>query len=200
MKALTAASVVLFSLWFSDSREAEIRYFSHMREVEITSPQRQNYFDVEEELWSQARADLGDLRLYTGEREIPYRLAVEHARSSQKESEAKILQLGTVAGKTSFTLEIPGNEEYNRVDLRLDSKNFVARVNAEGMDDIHDRKPTRMGPYTLYDFTHEALGSNFTLKLPASHFRYLRVSISKEVLPADVKGAAVRLQEEKRAG
>jgi Protein of unknown function (DUF3999) len=200
MKTLTAASVFLLTLLFADSREARLAYFTHVREIENVQPERQNYFDVDDEMWAHARADLGDMRLYAAEKEIPYRLAVEHASSGHREAEAKILQLGRVGENTSFIIEAPGSEEYNRVDLRLDTKNFVARANVEGMDDLHDRRPTRIGPYTLYDFTHEGLGSSFTLKLPASRFRYLRIVLSKDVPPADVKAAVLRFQQEKKAG
>jgi hypothetical protein len=56
-----------------------------------------------------------------------------------------------------------------------------------------------MGPFTLYDFSKEHLGSNFALNLPDSRFRFLRIKMGKEVPPADVKSATVANETESKA-
>ena len=175
-------------------------YFANQREITITSPERQNYFDVDEELWSQSRADLGDLRIYAAEREVPYRIAEVRAAVSQANRTARVLQLGKSGANTTFVIEVPEDGEYNRVNLQLETKNFVGTAAVEGLDDIHDRRASRMGPYTIYNFEREHLGANSTLKLPDSHFPYLRVTLSREVPPEDVEGASVSFREEKKAG
>ncbi len=198
--SITAALLLSLALFADSNREPRIAYFTHMRDIDISSPARQNYFDIDEDTWTRARADLGDLRLYAQEKEVPYCLVEERASSSQTEQAAKILQLGKVGENTSFVLEVPPDAEYNRVNLQLATKNFVTTANIEGMDEIRGARGTRMGPYTLYDFTREGLGSNSTLKLPDSRFRFLRITLNREISPDDVKGANISFSEEKKAG
>jgi hypothetical protein len=127
-------------------------------------------------------------------------MAEIRAAVSQANRTARVLQLGRSGPDTTFVIEVPEDGEYNRVNLQLETKNYVGTATVEGMDDIHDRRATRMGPYTIYNFAREGLGANSTLKLPDSHFPYLRVTLSKEVSPDDVKGAGVSFREEKKAG
>jgi hypothetical protein len=182
------------------AREARSEYFTHMRQVIIKAPDRQNYFDVDEATWVEASAELSDLRLYREGKDVPYRLLEERATISQTDSSAKILQLGKLGGNTSFVLEAPADTDYNRVELKLATKNFVATADVEGMDDIHAARATRLGRYTLYDFTREGLGSSSIMKLPESRFRFLRISVGHDVPPTDVKAASVSLRGEKKAG
>lgn len=200
MRIAVATLLVVTALQAQSAREPHTAYFTHQREITSSSPERQNYFDVDEELWSQSRTDLGDLRIYAAERETPYRIAEVRATYSQANRQARVLQLGRSGANTTFVIEVPEGGEYNRVNLQVETKNFVGTATVEGLDDIHDRRATRMGPYTIYNFEREHLGANSTLKLPDSHFPYLRVTLSKEVSPDDVKGASVSFREEKKAG
>ncbi len=52
------------------------QYFTDTREIRVSAPQRQNYLVVDVELWAHARPDLGDLRIYDDQQEIPYALVV----------------------------------------------------------------------------------------------------------------------------
>jgi hypothetical protein len=200
MKTGATALFILVAAFAQTAREPQIAYFTHQREIAVTSPDRQNYFDVDPELWSQSRTDLGDLRIYAGEREVPYRMAEVRAAVSQANRTARVLQLGKSGPDTTFVIEVPEDGEYNRVNLQLETKNYVGTATVEGLDDIRARRATRMGPYTIYDFAREGLGANSTLKLPDSHFPYMRIALSKEVSPDDVKGAGVSFREEKKAG
>ena len=44
--------------------EADLHYFSTVRDVRISQPARQNYLILDPEIWQHARPDLADLRLY----------------------------------------------------------------------------------------------------------------------------------------
>jgi Protein of unknown function (DUF3999) len=200
MKTLITTACLLFSVGLAQTtRDARTEYFTHVREVNINAPDRQNYFDVDEATWAQASADLSDLRLYREGKDVPYRLVEEDATISQSDSSAKILQLGKVGGNTSFVVEVPADTGYNRLELKLATKNFVATASVEGMDDIHATRATHLGRYTLYDFAREGLGSSSILKLPESRFRFLRITLGREVPPSEVKAASVSLREEKKA-
>lgn len=167
--------------------------------MRVGHPERQNYLVVDPELWDKGNTDLGDLRLVTSSgQEIPYALVVKRAASSAHETEVKVLELGTVAGSTDFVLDVSAVSEYDQVRLRLNAVDFIAHAAVEGRDDLAKPPVTLLGKYTLYDFSREELGSNFTLKLPRSRFRYLHLHIDGAVKPEDVLSAVVAdLQEQK---
>jgi len=177
-----------------------ISYFTNLREIRISQPGTQNYFVVDEEIWSHARPDLGDLRIYDGEVQVQYALSVQRGGTSSREEAVRILNLGRVGGRTEFDVDVGQISEYDRVRLNLDAKDFVATAALSGSNTLGDRSATQLPPSTLYDFTREALGSNSVLKLPASSFRYLHVRLSPGISPDQVKSAAIyNVQENKAA-
>lgn len=186
--------------------EPAIAYFRIVRDVSVTQPgtqpntqsSAQSFFTVDEEIWEHARPDLGDLRLYDGETPVEYALSEQRAAVSSEESEAKILNLGLIAGHTEFDIDAQGIAEYDRIRLRLDAKDFVVTAAVAGSNEPAASPSTDLAPTTLYDFTSEQLGSNSVLKLPPSSFRYLHIKLSGTILPQQVKGAAIfNLREQK---
>lgn len=179
--------------------EPAIPYFTNVREVHITHPDRQSFFTVDEEIWNHSRPDLGDLRLYDGESLVQYALSEQRAGTSSQEIEAKILNLGSVAGHTEFDLDAQALTEYDRVRLRLDAKDFVAKAFISGGSAPDKATEVELAPSTLYDFSKEQLGSNFQLKLPVSSFRYLHVRLTPGIRPDQVKGASIANLQEHQA-
>jgi Protein of unknown function (DUF3999) len=180
--------------------EAGTPYFSHVREVAIAFPVRQNYVVVDQDVWQQSRPDLADVRLYDGQKQVPYVLRQRRGGVSSVEQEAKLLNLGSIAGHTEFDIDVGDLPEYDRVRLRLEAKNFIVTAEAEGRNNLHEAAGVKLGSSTLYDFTRENLGSNFMLKLPPSNFRYLHIRLAAGVRPGQVKGAVLfNLREEKAA-
>jgi len=180
--------------------EAAIPYFSNVRQVHVSQPGRQNFFIVDEEIWTHSRPDLADLRLYDGESPVQYALSEQRAGISSEEVEAKILNLGRVSGHTEFDLDTEGLAEYDRIRLRLDARDFVAKASVSGGSAPGKASEVTLPPSTLYDFTKEQLGSNSQVKLPASSFRYLHIRLSPGIRPEQVKGAAIyNLREQKAA-
>jgi len=176
----------------------QLSFLSNVRDVRIATPERQNYFVVDEELWQHARPDLSDLRLFDGETQVPYAMTIERGGVSSAETQARILNLGSVGGQTEFDLDAGGISEYDHVRLQLETKNFVSNASVTGKDAPAQGHGTTLGNSTLYDFSAENLGSNFTLKLHPVSFRYLHVRISSNVRPQDVKSASIsNLQEQK---
>src|ERR1039457_5557349 len=196
------AASLLFMLLVAEGAnppEAAIPYFSTVRDVPRTQPDRQNFFLADEELWSHSRADLGDLRLYDGESPVQYALSEQRAGISTEEVEAKILNLGTVSGHTEFDLDTQGLAEYDRIRLRLDARDFVATASVSGGGGPGKATEVELTQSTLYDFTKEQLGSNSVLKLPRSSFRHLHIRLSPGILPQQVKGAAIFNLREQQA-
>src|SRR5947209_3363097 len=106
---------------------ASISYFKYSREVHSGGSRHQSYFAVDETLWQHARPDLSDLRLYAGS-EIPYAITVERGGSETERKEIRVLQPSAVGGKTQFLLDMSGVPEYDRIELRLAARNFVAHA------------------------------------------------------------------------
>jgi hypothetical protein len=180
--------------------EAEVPYFTNSRDVTTSTADSTNYFVVDDEIWSHTRPDLSDIRLLGSDNhEVPYVLVTKGSSRQVEEMPAKIEELGRSGEQTTFVVEVDQNSDFNRVNLTLDTKNFVTQATVDGMDDLHDPKPVRMGPFTLYDFSKEHLGSNFALNLPDLRFRFLRVKVGKEVAPDQVKAATVANETESKA-
>jgi hypothetical protein len=179
--------------------EAAIAYFSNVREIHVGQPDRQNFIVVDEEIWNHSRADLGDLRIYDGDSPLQYSLSEQRAGISSEEVEAKILNVGTVAGHTEFDLDAQGIAAYDHVRLRLEAKDFVVTASVAGSNALGQGPVTDFAPSTLYDFSSEHLGSSTVLKLPASSFRYLHIKLAKGILPLQVKGATISNVREQQA-
>jgi len=179
--------------------EQAIPYFTNVRDVQVSQPDRQNFFVVDEELWNHSRPDLGDLRLYSGDSPVQYSLSEQRAGISSEEVEAKILNLGSVSGHTEFDLDTQGLAEYDRIHLRLDARDFVSTASVSGGSAAGKATEVELPPSTLYDFTKEQLGSNSLLKLPTSSFRYLHVKLAAGIRPQDVKGATIYNLHEQQA-
>jgi hypothetical protein len=203
MKSLFCALALIAALGTPLTPEPSISYFTNVRDIRISQAGAQNYFVVDEEIWNRAHPDLADLRIYDGESQVQYALSEQRGRTSSQEAAAKILNLGSIGGRTEFDLDMfDGNTgqigEYDRIRLNLDAKDFVVTASVAGSNELGAKMATQLPPATLYDFTREELGSNPVLKLPPSSFRYLHVKLSAAISPAQVKGASIyNLQETK---
>jgi hypothetical protein len=176
---------------------SSIAFFKYQRPIE-TSGTGQNYVTIDDSVWSHSRADLGDLRLYNGQTEVPYALLTEHGSQQHEHQEVSVLQQSVVGGKTQFLIDMSSVAEYDHVDLRLGAKDFVAHFRVEGQDDLHGTQWASLGDSILYDLSREHLGNNFMLRLPRSTYKYLRVTVDGPVKPADILGAISELHEERK--
>ncbi|MGH9553400.1 MAG: hypothetical protein ACRD3W_28725, partial [Terriglobales bacterium] len=196
MNAASQLLAIFAVLGAASAAGPSIAYFSNVRDVHISRAEEQNYFAVDEEIWARARPDLAELRIYDGETQVQYALSEQRGRTSSHEEAAKVLNLGSVDGRTEFDLEMSNPEtgeigEYDRIRLLLDAKDFVVTASLAGSNQVGAKSATHLPPATLYDFSREDLGSSAVLKLPPSSFRYLHVKFSAGIAPAQVKGASV---------
>jgi hypothetical protein len=83
-----------------------ISYFTNLRDIRIVQPGVQNYFVVDEEVWNRARPDLADLRIYEGESQVQYALSEQRGGISSREEPVRIVNLGSVGGRTEFDLDM----------------------------------------------------------------------------------------------
>ncbi len=166
-----------------------ISYFQYARQLGPIQPGGQHYIALDENVWQHAHPDLADLRIYSGEKEIPYILTIERGGSQIEKKKLIVLQPGTLGGKIQFLLEMTDIPRYDRVELKLRTKNFVAHARVEGADYPHGTQWSHLGTTTLYDLSDEKLGHNSTLQIPVTTFKYLRVTVDRSVKPSDIESA-----------
>jgi hypothetical protein len=186
-----------FVLASAIATSSAIAYFKYERPVQVSGT-GQHYIAVDDTVWQHARPGLGDLRLYNGTTEVPYALTTERGSSRNERKDVRVLQQASVRGKTQFLIEMSGVDEYDHVELKLDTRNFVAHAMVEGQDDLHGQNWPSLGGSILYDLSKENLGRNMTLRLPRSTYKYLRVTIDGPVRPEEVTGASSELREEEK--
>jgi len=174
-------------------------YFKYVREVKPAESSGQHYVVVDETLWRHARPDLGDVRIYSQQNEIPYKLITESGGTETEQKSFRVLQPGVVDGKTQFLLDMSGVPEYDRIQLKLATKDFVAHARVEGQDDPHGARWSDLGTTTLYDLSTERLGRNSTLQIPLSTYKYLRITVDRTVKPGDVQGGTAGVTRAQKA-
>jgi len=175
-----------------------IPYFKYQRPVQA-EPNGQRFLAVDEQIWKNGRPDLGDLRLYSGQQEVPYALMVERGSRENDNKDVSVLQQSVIGGKTQFLIDMTGVAEYDHIDLKLTTKNFVAHARVEGQEDLHGTAWALLGESILYDLSKENLGGNSVLRLPLSTYKYLRVTIDGPVKPDDIVGASSEFRQEQKA-
>src|ERR1700732_4994661 len=122
----------LLAIFFAAS--PSVSYFKHRRQVQAMNSGGQHYIVVDETIWRHARPDLNDLRMYAAEKEIPYKLTTESGSLETEQKQFRVLQPALIGGKTQFLLDMSSVSEYDRVNLKLATKNFVAHARVEGQD------------------------------------------------------------------
>jgi Protein of unknown function (DUF3999) len=175
-----------------------IPYFKYQRPVQA-QPGGQRFMAVDDQTWKNARPDLGDLRLYSSQQEVPYALMVERGSRENDNRDVRVLQQSVVGGKTQFMIDMTDVAEYDHIALRLATKNFVAHARVEGQEDLHGTQWALLAESILYDLSKENLGGNSVLRLPLSTYKYLRVTIDGPVKPADIIGASSEFRQEQKA-
>lgn len=174
-------------------------YFKYVRQMKPAESSGQHYVVVDETLLKHARPDLGDVRIYSQQTEIPYKLITESGGTEIEQKSFRVLQPGTVGGKTQFLLDMSGVPEYDRITLKLATKDFVSHARVEGQDDPHGARWADLGTTTLYDLSTEKLGRNSTLQIPLATYKYLRVTVDSAVRPADVEGGTAGVTRAQKA-
>ena len=197
----TAACLLLAAVAATLAPEPGIPYFSRVRDVATAAPSQQNYFIVDADVWAHARADLADLRLYSGETQVPYALVEARGGAARVESKVKVLNAARHGDHTEFDLDMGGIAQYNRISLDLSAKDFVVSAYATAGDapGANAAGAAWPAPSTLFDLSREQLGDNLTLVVPAWTFRYVHVRLTPGITPESVRGATVSLLEERDA-
>jgi Protein of unknown function (DUF3999) len=176
-----------------------ISYFKYERQIGTASASGQHYAVVDETVWPHALPNLDDLRLYAAGKEIPYARRTMRGSRETEQKTVRLLQPGTLQGKTQFLLDMSSVSEYDRITLMLKTKNYVAHARVDGQDDAHGTQWANLGTTTLFDLSDEKLGHNSTLQIPVSTYKYLRVTVDGFVKPSDVQSATAGIERAQEA-
>lgn len=176
-----------------------ISYFKYERQLGTASAGGQHYAVVDETVWQHALPNLDDLRLYAAGKEIPYARRTMRGSRETEQKTVRLLQPGTLGGKTQFLLDMSGVSEYDRITLTLRTRNYVAHARVDGQDDSHGTQWANLGTTTLFDLSDERLGHNSTLQIPVSTYKYLRITIDGLVKPSDVQSATAGIERAQEA-
>jgi hypothetical protein len=178
-----AAAIMLLA---ATAPAPEIRYFRSIRPVELNQGAAgRACVALDTNVFAHAQRNLADLRLYRGTVETPY---VLWNAETQRRSAHLIpaLNLGRRGTQTVFDLAMPEGV-YNDLELDVTGRDFLAAVTVSGAQ-TETAKPTRIGSYTIFDFSRERLGRSTVLHLPKSNFRFLHFEVAGALHPDAIGG------------
>lgn len=199
--ALATAALLFAAPLFAASDRAEVsaRYFERTREIKAAHATKPPYLAIDEAIWNGSQNKLGDIRVYDAGKEVPYAMVTECAKYNSGETVARILNKGQSSGATEFVIESPA-EEFDTVKVELKTKDFTAQAKVVGADELPAKQWSELGTFTLFDFTKEELGRNWTIKLKSRvRFKYLQIRISEPVKPEDVLQASISDRQDEKA-
>jgi len=170
--------------------QPELRYFRYQRPVTVDDVTRaQACVALDALVLSHASADLSDLRMYDGTREVPYALDLG-TRPVAGRSSPTLLNRGVRDGHVVFDVYLQ-RPSYRSLELQVNTKDFVASVEVSGSTTADAMRPTRLGTFTIFDLTSQQLTRSTVLNLPASNFPYLHFTITGPLQPEQITGVSV---------
>lgn len=198
MKIVIAASLLLLAA--ETQPEIAPKYFQHVREIKVAADAgKQPYVAIDEAVWNGSETALGDLRVYDSGHEVPYTLVRQGGKDQSTDTPARMLNKGATSGHTSFVVEAP-LDEFDTIVLDLKAKDFTTRAKVAGGDELPGKTWTSLGEYTLFDFTKEELGRNWTVRLKSPvKYKYVRIDIGDSVKPDEVLAASIANRQREKA-
>jgi hypothetical protein len=189
MRTLAAALVLIVAA------SPEQRYFRYESPLAAPLAQTgQTCVVLDAAIFAHAERGLADLRVYANGTETPYALDAAETTESIPQT-VQPLNAGVRGGHTVFDAQIP-QAPYRDLQLDLDAHDFLAAVTVSGSRAQDARETTRLGEYTIFDFTHQKLGRSTVLHLPVSDFPVLHFSIAGPIKPEEVQGlSAARVRK-----
>jgi len=142
------------------------------------------------EVFGQARADLGDLRLYDARgREVPYALRVRRTRHEREPLPARQFNRQTHPdGSVEVTLDLEeGRREHDEIDVTTGGSDFRRRVEIQGSDDGKRWGSLLEGAQVVRFPLDKGSVEQHRLPYAASRFRYLRVRVFPDRSKAEDK-------------
>lgn len=134
-------------------------------------------------VFDEARYDLQDLRLYSGEREVPFALRVRVEKSIKDPYPAdEFNRTEGPNGSSEISLDLNRSDiEHNRVEIGVPGINYRRQVELEGSDDGSTWRLVQQQPLVYFERGGEKLRDD-SITYPPSRYRYLRARVHRDPL------------------
>jgi hypothetical protein len=177
MIALSAFLITLLLPISVNAAQSDYRNCSEINLNEISSAY--NILELPDEVIGQSKADMGDLRIYDGAKEIPYAVISDYETMTPVYEEVEMLNRGTDSkGNLVFELQIPEERWIRQINFKSANQNFIRTVKVEGSMD-HQEWRLLTSASTIFDLSDEQKSRHLEINLPPTNLSYLRVTISK---------------------
>ena len=148
---------------------------------EISGPIEPGFcaLDLDANVMAQAKRDLSDLRVISGgTAEQPFEIRISRGESSVKPVSARMYNLSRVPGQgTRFELDLGRREKFaTEVTINTRDRDFKYQVAVEGSGDSREWVMLRSDG-AIFDFSGDVHSRSTLVKLPATNFPLLRVTI-----------------------
>ncbi len=184
MKLRSVINAFLFSLIVTSTVLAQSGLSSSrlILEVNTNGTPGVHQLTIPHEVLSEARDDLGDLRLYDSDnREIPYAIRIRHGANTEKDFTTRIFNRATFGNASEVTIDL-GEEkaEHNEVEIQTSGENFRRVISVEGSDTGGDwRSLTNYGVIFSFRSDGKSVVSS-RVGYPVSRYRYLRIRVNSD--------------------
>ena len=172
---MKSAILLALLLWQAGPETPSPHYLRYQRTVAPSAP-GQNCAVIDPQLFPHAAASLKDLRLFQGNREVPYAITLSEPQQPDSDT-ATIRNLGLRGRNIVFDLEMP-NRPYTEIDLDLAGHDFLATATLSGTRDPNYANQTHLGDFTLFDLTTQHLSRNTAIHLQETSLPYLHVELA----------------------
>ncbi len=170
---------------------AERRFFRFEREMLMPQTDSgQMCVSLDTDVIKNSRSDLGDVRLFRRNGEVPYVLHIGRAGESGRYQLPKIFNVGELNGKTVFDANLT-NRFYQSLSIDTKATDFVAIVDVYGSHTSEGRERTKLGTFTIFDVRGSQPVRRTSIDLPRSNFAHLHFEIGGKIKPVDIVGVSV---------
>jgi hypothetical protein len=154
-------------------------------EVPLPTPTASPWIDflVTPAIFDQARADLGDLRLYdAGGREVPLAIRVRLQRDERQALKQETFNPQKTSGRTvELSVDLgEGSVEYQEIDVMTSGHDFRRRVQLEGTNDVRQWGALATGWLVNYVVESQPIELH-RLSIAPTRFRYLRIQVTPDM-------------------
>ena len=175
MKSAILLSLLLWQVAVSPE-PTNPHYLRYQRTITIPASAGQSCAVIDPALFPHASPSLKDLRLFQGNRGIPYAITLSEPQQLDSDP-ATIRNLGLRGCNIVFDLEMP-NRPYTELMLDLAGHDFIATATVSGTRDSNYANQTSLGEFTLFDLTTQHLSRSTTIHLQETNLLYLHIELA----------------------
>lgn len=176
-----------FLMLFSVTLYGQVKDFSYKRKIIRVKGEWQR-LELPNEIFGKLNSDYSDIRVLgvssEGDSvEAPYLLNKALRLNEYVKINCSVLNVSSKGSKHFYTLEIPTEEIFDRIELKFAEENFDLKVNVEGSQNLNDWVDVTKNSRIL-SINNELTKYQFTkLTFPDSKYRYLKLVIESKEKP-----------------